>query len=705
MIRQFLSLILVTSTVAIWTLPAAAEDESSTPSVESAFITFDEKTVDTFGRLPVQDGGRIKPISTYARYALMQLCGRSEIHVGIDAEGGFHSFLKPADAKAFEGEKYKYSATEWLLLTFLHPKFSDNIPVFVVDDSEVLTRIGASPKKKRDLYSYADVAPHQQELVRLTGEAMGLDDKERERVPGMIMNLGQSVLAYQRLSAFLQFARDGVFLGTEGVPEFFGARADGTVRVSRFLEAIPELRNNSQITVASSYLQNATTAIQRYLGQTDPAEVERAREFAEKGEWDNVLRRIEARGGLASALQMFPPVGAGNKRWATPSEAVLGGLLFDDLRDWSTKRLGLLENVEAAKDDPAALNEAITALSEVVFKDGEDRKEVSQIDREVRFYKSSYFPRALVWFIIGFVLIGVTWAAPNAKWSRIVSWIALAVVVAGLLYLCVGIAQRCIIRSRPPITGLYDTILFITACSVMMGLFIEWINRQRIGLSFAALLGAAGMFLAIRYEFSEASDTMPTLVAVLDTNFWLWTHVTIINMGYAGGLVAAALAHLYLIGRCLGLGEPRNDFYKSLTRMVYGLTCFCLLFSLVGTVLGGIWANYSWGRFWGWDPKENGALMIVLWSMIILHMRLGGFIKDLGVHVMALLLGNVVVFSWWGVNNLGIGLHSYGFTSGIMRNIYWSWAVEAVFLVMALVVWFRNRTPRSGSSEKGSQTA
>ena len=101
---------------------------------------------------------------------------------------------------------------------------------------------------------------------------------------------------------------------------------------------------------------------------------------------------------------------------------------------------------------------------------------------------------------------------------------------------------------------------------------------------------------------------------------------------------------------------------KSLARMIYGIVCFATLFSFVGTVLGGIWADQSWGRFWGWDPKENGALIIVLWNALILHLRWGGMIRERGL-VNCAIIGNIVTsWSWFGVNMLGIGLHSYGFT-------------------------------------------
>jgi ABC-type transport system involved in cytochrome c biogenesis permease subunit len=107
----------------------------------------------------------------------------------------------------------------------------------------------------------------------------------------------------------------------------------------------------------------------------------------------------------------------------------------------------------------------------------------------------------------------------------------------------------------------------------------------------------------------------------------------------------------------------RGELGKSITRMIYGIICFATLFSFVGTVLGGIWADQSWGRFWGWDPKENGALIIVLWNALILHARWGGLVRDGGLANLAIVGNIVTAWSWFGVNMLGIGLHSYGFTS------------------------------------------
>jgi ABC-type transport system involved in cytochrome c biogenesis permease subunit len=156
---------------------------------------------------------------------------------------------------------------------------------------------------------------------------------------------------------------------------------------------------------------------------------------------------------------------------------------------------------------------------------------------------------------------------------------------------------------------------------------------------------------------------------VLDSNFWLATHVITITIGYSGTFLAGAIAIFWVFRKHLAR-KPDPAAGKTLSSMTYGIICFALFFSFVGTVLGGIWADQSWGRFWGWDPKENGALLIVLWNAIILHARWGGYARERGIMTMAI-FGNVITsFSWFGVNMLGVGLHSYGF----MDKAFWALA-------------------------------
>jgi ABC-type transport system involved in cytochrome c biogenesis permease subunit len=190
--------------------------------------------------------------------------------------------------------------------------------------------------------------------------------------------------------------------------------------------------------------------------------------------------------------------------------------------------------------------------------------------------------------------------------------------------------------------------------------------------------------LLIAHHLSMDGDTMEMMRAVLDTNGWLATHVVCVTLGYASTFLAGFLALTYIVRGAFTPSLDRGTA-SSLTRMVYGIVCFATLFSFVGTILGGIWADQSWGRFWGWDPKENGALLIVLWNAIILHARWGGLVRQRGLMVMAV-FGNVVTsWSWFGVNMLGIGLHSYGFMDSAFPWLIAFGASQLAFMMIGLL--------------------
>jgi ABC-type transport system involved in cytochrome c biogenesis permease subunit len=229
--------------------------------------------------------------------------------------------------------------------------------------------------------------------------------------------------------------------------------------------------------------------------------------------------------------------------------------------------------------------------------------------------------------------------------------------------------------------NLYDTIIFIATASVVFLMVFEWFTRRGFALALAPVAGMALILLSRMFEVGDAKDHMDPLVAVLASNFWLTIHVITITLGYAGGLLTALFGAIYILLRGLGLDAGSADLRRMLTRATYGCVCLTLFLSLTGTVLGGIWANYSWGRFWGWDPKENGALLIVLWNLAVLHARMGGIIREWGLHLAAVFGSTIVVFSWWHVNFLNVGLHTYGFTSG--KGVIWM-----IYLVVALFLAF-----------------
>ena len=259
------------------------------------------------------------------------------------------------------------------------------------------------------------------------------------------------------------------------------------------------------------------------------------------------------------------------------------------------------------------------------------------------------------------------------------SKLAFYLLIAGFLIHTAGLVARMYLEERPPVTNLYSSAIFVGWGSVLIGILLERVYRNSIGTTVSTVLGS--LTLVIAHHLAGKGDTMEMMRAVLNSNFWLSTHVVTITFGYSATFLAGFLACIFIIRRI------EDQTAKS---MVYGIICFATLFSFVGTVLGGIWADQSWGRFWGWDPKENGALMIVIWNAIILHSLWGGLVKTRGLLVMAV-FGNIIPsFSWFGVNMLGVGLHSYGF---IDSSFFWlSIFILSQLLIMVLGVSVQ--TPR-----------
>jgi ABC-type transport system involved in cytochrome c biogenesis permease subunit len=271
------------------------------------------------------------------------------------------------------------------------------------------------------------------------------------------------------------------------------------------------------------------------------------------------------------------------------------------------------------------------------------------------------FYGALLLYPVAFVLVALGWLGWTSTFNRAAFWLI-------VLALCVhtfALASRVYISGRPPVINLYSTAVFIGWGGVILGLILEMVYRLGIGIVIASIAGFATLLIANFLAAMNDGDTLGVLQAVLDTQFWLATHVVCINLGYATTYIAGLLGALYIL-RGVFTPSLSSDVSKDLGRMIYGSVCFAMFFSFVGTVLGGLWADDSWGRFWGWDPKENGALMIVLWNALVLHARWGGMVKERGVAALAV-VGNVVTsWSYFGVNELGVGLHSYGFTEGVL---------------------------------------
>lgn len=633
------------------------------------YVPWQDETVHTFENLLVQQDGRVKPLYTVARFSLLQFLGKSSV-----------SF------QTRDGVDHRIHYAAWFLDILFRGEIAKDLPVFIVDNSETVVQIGVSPKEKRDRYSYNELLPGRAKLAELSAQyaekKKQYEDSEKDPqyaldpIEGKILELGQNISTFEFLVGQFGFARkDGLLVNGNILPPEL-------VELSKRLDTVEMLDKMPEMT-----LDQLVQTIRSQPGSTE-----------EERMFSGALRLFFFHASSGRGLSFFPPQSPDDEVWTSAGDLMIAGLESKEKRPWVREQLGGIQAlVKAQGEGEPAFLAALKTYSDAQHKAAEARGEGTHSELEISLYRGKWFMNSLYAFVFAFIVLAFSWLAPGSKAGRFLLLLSCLIAFAGLVLDAYGITLRCLIRERPPITNLYDTILFITGTAVLLGLLIELFTRIGVGAIVAVVSGVLGMFLSMKYEAKEASDTIEQLQAVLDTNFWLATHVTIINIGYAAGIVAALLGIIYLLVRFVAMLMGRNpsEFGRVLTRMNYGVICFCLFFSLVGTVLGGIWANYSWGRFWGWDPKENGALMICLWTLVILHGRMAGWIREIGIHINSLVLAIITTFSWWGVNNLGVGLHSYGFTEGVWRALFLSWMVLGLFMAMGVVLWFKDRAAKS----------
>jgi cytochrome c-type biogenesis protein CcsB len=301
--------------------------------------------------------------------------------------------------------------------------------------------------------------------------------------------------------------------------------------------------------------------------------------------------------------------------------------------------------------------------------DNHFEEELSKGSSELYFNDYAPFRTSIAIYLVAFLLAAFSMFLPRPS----LRLGAMGLIALGLVVHTSGLIFRMVLEGRPPVTNLYSSAIFIGWGTVVLGLIVERFWKNGLGSLVASLIGVITLIIA--HNLSLDGDTMEMLQAVLDTNFWLATHVVVITLGYSAMFLAGFLGIVYLVlgvftpklNERLGSGAAAGNVGKAIAKIVYGIVCFATLFSFVGTVLGGIWADQSWGRFWGWDPKENGALMIVLWCAVMLHARWGGLVRDRGLMVLAVFGNIITAFSWFGVNMLGVGLHSYGFMDAAFK--------------------------------------
>ena len=299
-----------------------------------------------------------------------------------------------------------------------------------------------------------------------------------------------------------------------------------------------------------------------------------------------------------------------------------------------------------------ALQSGLRSLSPTVYP------AVGAMRQEVFF--NHFHPFAKAWQLYGLAFVAMLltlWVKPLELY-----WSSIGLFVAGVAVQSYGFWLRMQIAGRPPVTNMYESVVWVGFGISAIALAFELIYRAKYYLLAAAPLSVMCLILADSLP-AVLDPSISPLVPVLRDNFWLSIHVPTIALSYASFALALGIGHVAL-GSYLFSPQAKSRI-QLLSQLNYNVLQVGVLLLTAGIILGGIWAHFSWGRFWGWDPKETWALIALLCYLVPLHGRLVGWIGNFGISVASVVSFNAVLMAWYGVNFvLGTGLHSYGFGTG-----------------------------------------
>jgi len=578
-----------------------------------------------FARLPLTANGRVVPLDSLARNSLLEIREKQTLNI--------------EPWKSWNEKPKIISAIEWLANVMMNPAVADAWPVFRLDNPDLISLLKLPEKdaaKNSDgkHYSWNQLQPALETFEKENERVQKIETAKRTAYENAIAKLHQRLARYAQLKNSVQPAD----------------AADWPAELAAYEKLIPTGIAAIQAQQAGKKFDQ--TNFNAFIG---------------------FIQRFQFMASQEPPL-ILPPNGA--REWRRMGDALLdtprpNGVPVDNaIRDYAQMAGALAAN------QPEAFNTALKDLRAQLVP--AQSKALAKARAEVFFNQMEPFYHAMVIYIFAGLLACFSWFNLSETLRRSSVWlIALAFVIH-----TIGLVYRMVLEGRPPVTNLYSSAIFIGWGAVLLGLILEKFYKNGIGSVVSAAIGFITLIIA--HHLALEGDTMEMMRAVLDTNFWLATHVVTVTIGYASTYVAGFLALIYIL-RGVFTKTLDEATGKALARMIYGIVCFATLFSFIGTVLGGIWADQSWGRFWGWDPKENGALIIVLWNALILHLRWGGIIRERGL-VNCAIFGNIVTaWSWFGVNMLGIGLHSYGFTDTAFKWLVLFVVSQLAFIALGLL--------------------
>ncbi|MEE3371926.1 MAG: cytochrome c biogenesis protein CcsA [Planctomycetota bacterium] len=641
------------------------------------------------GAIPVVYEGRVKPLDTLARTSLRQLSDKVEFSWTMDQgalEEEWAQSIQPALRKVVASvskqdlvdaqydpyrliknlqskskvdeqslEKAVFQATtvdnqpamRWFLDLVTRPAHGLTHRVFRITDLELVNSLGLPIRPGSWRYALSELLVPAQE-----GQPTGLQILTQQSEEARKLS-SESMSAYQKRVLALE-RQIGI--------------VDALIKAFLFAGTAPD-----------DVLQTIRQAAEN---ETDPQQKQQV-----LGNAIANMKNLIAQDAQQTA-QRHPPLMIPDKdaegTWTTYSAGFLQDLVNELENKPRNQPVADLAGLFAAYGrDPAKFNRQIAEYQLTLQQMQPGDVSAAALGFETFFNQFSPFYYCMVLYVVAFVLAAAAWFG----WSGPLNRAAFALIVFTLLAHTWALGGRIYISGRPPVTNLYSSAVFIGWGSVILSLVLERFSKLGIGTLVASVMGFSTLlvgYLLTHAVGSMKGDTFVVMQAVLDTQFWLATHVVCITLGYSTTFLAGFLGLFYVLRGVLSPSFPAQ-VSRDLTRMIYGTVCFSIFFSFVGTVLGGLWADDSWGRFWGWDPKENGALIIVLWNALVLHARWDGMVRERGLAVLAVVGNIVTAWSWFGVNELGVGLHSYGFTEGVLWALFWFGVSQLAIIGLGLL--------------------
>ncbi len=617
-----------------------------------------ERLLRVVGAMPVLHDGRVMPLDTFARLHLLQFSGKRTIQ--------------------------DQSALEWMLDVLFEPEQTRSQPLFLINNHAVLEAMGvpvtetfdgdSKPSTRR--FSFNHLLPGLEQLETLARKADQMNPDDRGPVETEMIRLFTNIYTYRSLGLVFAYLRPSPALHIEDLPLKETLGLDSREEDFAYFELRPLAE-----TLSGRFRQNGEAG-----GMPDISDAEMSFLLSMSEFWHRSQRM---------PFQVLPAAPHGEPEWLAPFDA-----MYQDQRDKelsnAAARLAAFGRAWRAGDWETA-QEAYREVNEFVQGRMHHVRDVGLAMSEARFNRANFFGKAKSLYFIGFLLAFAALITGKAL-LRNLAWLPIGVAT---LWHIIGLSWRVYLTARPPVTNLYGTFLFVGLVCLLLAFLIEAFQKNGLGLFAGSFVALTFLFLADR--FAVEGDTLGKVVAVLASNFWLSTHVIAVTTGYAGVWIAGVFGHIWLVMKLMN--RPKETL-RPVMSALDGLLGFGLTFAFLGTMLGGVWADQSWGRFWGWDPKENGALLIVLWTAVVYHARIAGMIREVGTAAMAVLGCVMVMLAWLGINLLGVGLHSYGFTNAMAVGFYTYVAAEIVFVAVTVgFLMIRDRAPaRTGAAGASADT-